>query len=456
MLPSADITMPVWDFSICLREAPLALCDMPSGIRSTRRLRTWMVEQVSSGKFPGLIWDDPAKTMFRIPWKHAGKQDFRSEEDAAIFKAWAEFKGKLTEGGHSDPASWKTRLRCALNKSPEFSEVAERSQLDISEPYKVYRLVPISEQGRVSPKMEKEVTRSGRRRRRRRSQTDSEEDEEEELPLKKMIKEQVTAVQQISMLQELEAVSEVSTQVVEPTVTLKADGLNEIQLNVTIETSPQPTPAPHSFRVSVQYLGQEMLQHEVQDNSIRISYSPVAPVPPSPTSETTFHRIPLPDPPSSMASEPAMQAISTLLPFMERGVMLMSAGAGVYAKRSCQGRVFWRGPHMQHPATTNKIERAAEPVMVFSRETFTEELRAYQTSGGPPPQTDITMCFGEELFNLDDPASKLIIVKISFPWAEQQIQEADALRESVSILQSLANQSPLGEVTLNLIQIPQP
>lgn len=32
------------------------------------------------------MWDDDAKTMFRIPWKHAGKQDFRKDEDAAIFK----------------------------------------------------------------------------------------------------------------------------------------------------------------------------------------------------------------------------------------------------------------------------------------------------------------------------------------------------------------------------------
>lgn len=44
------------------------------------------VMQVNSGKYRGLEWDDPEKTMFRIPWKHAGKQDFRSEEDAAIFK----------------------------------------------------------------------------------------------------------------------------------------------------------------------------------------------------------------------------------------------------------------------------------------------------------------------------------------------------------------------------------
>lgn len=45
-----------------------------------------VVVQVCSGKYPGLVWDDEAKTMFRIPWKHAGKQDFRKDEDAAIFK----------------------------------------------------------------------------------------------------------------------------------------------------------------------------------------------------------------------------------------------------------------------------------------------------------------------------------------------------------------------------------
>lgn len=50
------------------------------------------LEQVTSGKYPGLIWDDDAKTMFRIPWKHAGKQDFRSEEDGAIFKVLTLYK----------------------------------------------------------------------------------------------------------------------------------------------------------------------------------------------------------------------------------------------------------------------------------------------------------------------------------------------------------------------------
>lgn len=133
-----------------------------------------------------------------------------------------------------------------------------------------------------------------------------------------------------------------------------------------------PVLAMHSFLVSVQYLGIEVLKREVQHSDVRITYTPVGPVPPPHSSETTFHRIPLPDPPVSMASEPAMQAISTLLPYMERGVMLMSTKAGVYAKRYCQGRVFWRGPHTTCPASINKMDRAEDPVMVFNREAFSK------------------------------------------------------------------------------------
>lgn len=57
-------------------------------------------------------------------------------------QAWAVYKGKYHEGtDKADPSTWKTRLRCALNKSTDFQEVPERSQLDISEPYKVYQIV---------------------------------------------------------------------------------------------------------------------------------------------------------------------------------------------------------------------------------------------------------------------------------------------------------------------------
>ncbi|XP_051954001.1 interferon regulatory factor 4 [Xyrauchen texanus] len=107
------------------------------------KLRQWLIEQVDTGKYPGLVWEDRDRTTFRIPWKHAGKQDYNRDEDAALFKAWALFKGKYREGvDKPDPPTWKTRLRCALNKSSDFEELVNRSQLDISEPFKVYKVIP--------------------------------------------------------------------------------------------------------------------------------------------------------------------------------------------------------------------------------------------------------------------------------------------------------------------------
>lgn len=50
------------------------------------KLRQWLIEQVDTEKYPGLVWEDEEKTVFRIPWKHAGKQDYNRDEDAALFK----------------------------------------------------------------------------------------------------------------------------------------------------------------------------------------------------------------------------------------------------------------------------------------------------------------------------------------------------------------------------------
>ncbi|KAI4885277.1 hypothetical protein NFI96_013676 [Prochilodus magdalenae] len=423
---------------------------MSSGkIRSTRRLRSWLVEQVSSGKYNGLVWDNPEKTMFRIPWKHAGKQDFRTDEDAAIFKAWAEFKGKLSKPGQSDPACWKTRLRCALNKSPEFREVTERSQLDISEPYKVYELVPLSEQGVAEVKKEHGEKPVRRSKRRQRSETESSEES-----LSKMIKEEDTAVQQITMEMNSSKANNLTLhleEVTDPMIVPKNDNMiNEIQLNVTIETAPlSGDKVAPSFLVSVYYLGEEVLRRDVVGDDVRIAFVPPSPSPPS-LNGCSFPRIPLPPPPQHCDTAQSL-AISSLLPYMEKGVMLTCSRRGIYAKRFCQGRVFWLGPQS---AGSNKLERSQEPTMIFSKEYFSQELDKFR-AGGNLPQSEITLCFGEELSEGDDLAEKYIVIKISLPWANKQIQEVQSLQQSLSILQNLAQQSPSGEVTLNLVSLPE-
>ncbi|XP_056154986.1 interferon regulatory factor 9 [Lampris incognitus] len=426
-------------------------------IRSTRKLRCWMVDQVNSGKYPGLMWDDEAKTMFRIPWKHAGKQDFRSDEDAAIFKAWAEFKGKLTEGDRKDPASWKTRLRCALNKSPEFTEVMERSQLDISEPYKVYRLVPISEQGMVLP-VKKCREKSAKRQR----QSNQDPDDQEELSPVKQMKEDATTSQLYFEEDILFGGEPTPIYVEEPVQQIHAlqdKGMaDEIQLDVRIETAPTPLEEQGSFHVDVHYIGREVLGRDVLGNDLRILYLPPSVEPPTnPSLIGGFPRITLPEPSSSSLTScpetsPKLQALATLLPYMERGVVLTTMGLGVYARRFCAGRVFWTGPHTTSSGV-NKMERNKEPVLLFSKEVFRQQLDYFRENGGEPPRCGVTLCFGEELKDTDDPSDKLIVAQITFPWAERQLQDIKSFMESISILQSLASQSQSGEIILNLLPV---
>lgn len=125
-------------------------------------------------------------------------------------------------------------------------------------------------------------------------------------------------------------------------------------------------------------------------------------------------------------------------------------------------------------------------------------------NGGKEPQSEITLCFGEELNDGDNISDKHIIIKvktlcegimdvyrsdatfvfgrctakkmnnnnnftfpkeslfwvhfsfkifslqISVPWVELQIEEVKTLRDPIAILKCLASQSPTGEVTLNL------
>ena len=52
---------------------------------SKKRLRPWLEARLDADNIPGLRWLNNEKTLFRITWKHGGKQQW-TEEDAQIFK----------------------------------------------------------------------------------------------------------------------------------------------------------------------------------------------------------------------------------------------------------------------------------------------------------------------------------------------------------------------------------
>lgn len=90
------------------------------------KLRQWLIEQVDCGKYPGLVWENEEKSIFRIPWKHAGKQDYNRDEDAALFKVTPRPRQRSSSLEGGDPVLW-VRFglpeRCSRStKMPSFTE----------------------------------------------------------------------------------------------------------------------------------------------------------------------------------------------------------------------------------------------------------------------------------------------------------------------------------------------
>ncbi|NXW84420.1 IRF3 factor, partial [Alopecoenas beccarii] len=135
--------------------------------REAQKLRfgPWLVSAVSSGRYQGLRWIDPARSAFRIPWKHNARKDVTSS-DLEVFKVggMGEF-GRVGIPGtpetsmfmeprapcstpaptHPTPPSglgtgqwsWKTNFRCALTSTRMFVLLEDRSKCG-DDPHKVY------------------------------------------------------------------------------------------------------------------------------------------------------------------------------------------------------------------------------------------------------------------------------------------------------------------------------
>ncbi|XP_077155628.1 interferon regulatory factor 9 isoform X2 [Ranitomeya variabilis] len=375
-------------------------CKMAAGhARPTRKLKPWLVEQIESGRYSGLTWDDVQKTCFRIPWKHAGKQDFRHDEDAAIFKAWAMYKKKYENGEKVDAAAWKTRLRCALNKSPEFQERRERSQLDISEPYKVYRIVPPEEQA---------ITTSKTQSKKRKSTTysrSSSSDETEPVEKKPQIKQEFEVpVVTSSVFPEDSGIGSDLSNTDTPTVT---QHFPEFELSTN-----------KHLRITLTYSGIEVSKKVVQSGECKLSAKA-----PLDKCLSGMEHVLLPAPGDKFQAD-IRERTEELLSFLQSGVMLASNTDGIFAQRqkSCSGRIYWTGPS-NSDEVINKLERDAL-VKLFDTRKFLRDLETYKAKGGTPPDCQVTLCFGEEFSEHSHTTDKLITAKIEQVLASEMVRQA--------------------------------
>uniref|UniRef100_A0A8D2L459 IRF tryptophan pentad repeat domain-containing protein n=1 Tax=Varanus komodoensis TaxID=61221 RepID=A0A8D2L459_VARKO len=351
------------------------------------RLKEWLIAQVESGGYPGLCWEDREKKEFRIPWKHAAKQHYRQQEDAALFKAWAIYKGKYHEGvDKADPSVWKTRLRCALNKSIDFKEVPDRSHLDISEPYKVYQIVtdhslcqrgttwhtegPTATSSNILSRVGKvwrDTFRAGKA-----GWADPGSDGVEGSFLPPPSREKGSRT--------LGEAGPLGAQAA------------LVQLAVWREKY---------FWLHIRLYYCDVLVKEVTTRTAegcRITYRPVPADNEHLYGPSAMEQVQFPCPGTPAGDGPAARVagvLERLLPHLHRGILLWVAPEGVFTKRQCQGRVYWKGPLAPHEDRPNKLERE-RTYKLLDTQQFLQQLRGFLNHGKPPPQYQIHFCFGEE------------------------------------------------------------
>ncbi|KAM8849425.1 LOW QUALITY PROTEIN: interferon regulatory factor 4a [Spinachia spinachia] len=381
------------------------------------KLRQWLIDQIDSGVYAGLVWENHEKSIFRIPWKHAGKQDYNRDEDAALFKAWAMFKGKHKEGvDKPDPPTWKTRLRCALNKSNDFDELVDRSQLDISDPYKVYRIIPEeAKRGKMKSMEETHVNPLGF------------------IPPYPSSHDQASGYVASEESRDWRDYSPSEQQPLAPPPQQHGSHA-ELQYGQLHYPSPfsRPWPGSHSengFHLSFHtYFSESQLpvysinQNDgITDSSLHVSlYYRESLVKEVTTTSLEGCRITSqssPSPPSSSSSSPCPEdkfhsgAEMILFPFpypesqrqgadmlpsvLERGVLLWMTPDGLYAKRLCQGRVYWEGPLAPFMDKPNKLEKE-RPCKLFDTQQFLIELQEFAHNGRHLPRHQVVLCFGDE------------------------------------------------------------
>nr|XP_020027576.1 interferon regulatory factor 4-like [Castor canadensis] len=395
-----------------------------AGTGGPLRLRDWLVAQIESGRYAGLCWEDSGKTLFRIPWKHAAKQGYQAQQDAALFRAWAVYKGKHLEGtDKEDPSTWKTRLRCALNKSIDFCEVPERSQLDISNPYKVYRIMSAHARDPVTrvqalpkegipPSQQKspgKVTKPACRMDQEGCRLATEDKDKEQSP---------RLAQQGSL----------------PPATLLPGPLADHKY--------QAQNAPHCWSLTPfedfsnpecwlhvwLFYGTALVREATVRSAEGCRLSPRAAATVTaaerllgPPARAPVAQVCFPEPP------PSARVLRRLLRHLERGVLLWVAPEGVFAKRLCQGRVYWRGPLAPHRTRPNKLERERTCQLLDTRR-FLDELRAHLHNGRPEPEYQIRLCFGEEYPGPpDQPEERLIMAHVEPIFARKLLLHSKCL-----------------------------
>ncbi|XP_069451752.1 interferon regulatory factor 9 isoform X6 [Ovis canadensis] len=315
-------------------------------------------------------------------------------------QAWAVFKGKYKEGNSEGPAIWKTRLRCALNKSCEFEEVPEIGHRDGAEPYKVYRLLP---SGTVPAQSGTQKLPS-----KRPHSSAFPEKKEEEVTTK-------NCILSPSLLQEPPQNETVETNGGAGRLDFGSSGSSSSSSN-----SPEPQEGGDTAEALFQgeLLSLELLPPPDSDYSLLLTF--------------IYN--------GRVVGEAQVQSLDCRL------VAEPSSSQCSMEQRLCPIPISWNAPQMPSGPGPHLLP-INECVELFRTNYFCRDLARYFQGLGPPPKFQVTLNFWEENPDPSHTSQSLIAVQMEQAFARRMLKETpEEQAAALSLLQSL--QDPLPSLSI--------